>query len=435
MDIQRVYHELTGINIQQQRALWDERGKGYYGEYLVFQELYQFIPGSCKILMNLEIPAANNKTTEIDLLLIHETGLYVFEVKHYKGTIYGRSTDNIWTQYFRTTKNNTFKNPILQNSYHICNLKKLFPNLPVFSFIVFTNNECDLKIENHNTDITVCKLYNIHTILNNMFTHHSQYLSMSKIDDAFNKLTIYSKINEPVTIDGETKSFSEWLSPYIATLYDEKEKLVLEKENQQLYFDKCKEKLKKTRLLGIILNIFVAIICIVASALTVSEIEKGYQQRLQKNTEELELFKQNFLHVDQIDNPFIDDLQSYISVDSVTIKPLTDDAVSFTATLTTLTDTYRIQFQENAKYVAITTDGKVFEYDVFDSTLKFNLTSSIMGQRTDKKSILQEKQFYGINDPDDIEHIKVVNVTVLKNDMQRTVLKKDLQFAIYTKQQ
>lgn len=38
--------------------------------------------------MNLNIPIEDGKTTEIDLLMIHETGIYVFEIKHYKGTIY-----------------------------------------------------------------------------------------------------------------------------------------------------------------------------------------------------------------------------------------------------------------------------------------------------------------------------------------------------------
>ena len=71
--------------MQEQKKLWDERGKGYYGEFLVFTELYKNIKGNCKILMNLEVPTDNGKTTEIDLIMIHENGIYVFEIKHYKG--------------------------------------------------------------------------------------------------------------------------------------------------------------------------------------------------------------------------------------------------------------------------------------------------------------------------------------------------------------
>ena len=78
-NIDEVYRNLTGVNIEMQRLLWDERGKGYYGEYLVFKKLYPKLSGCCKILMNLQIPTGDGRTTEIDLLLIHETGLLPIE--------------------------------------------------------------------------------------------------------------------------------------------------------------------------------------------------------------------------------------------------------------------------------------------------------------------------------------------------------------------
>ena len=112
-NIDEIYRNLTGVDIETQRLFWDERGKGYYGEYLVFKKLYPELTGCCKILMNLQIPTDDGKATEIDLLLIHETGLYVFEMKHYKGTIYGKASDQKWTQYFRTAPNSHFYNPIL----------------------------------------------------------------------------------------------------------------------------------------------------------------------------------------------------------------------------------------------------------------------------------------------------------------------------------
>ena len=96
--IDDIYKNLTSVDIHEQERLWDNRGKGYYGEYLVFCKLYQSVPGQCKILMNLNIPVFGGSSTEIDLLMIHESGLYVFEIKHYKGTIYGKLTDNTWTQ-------------------------------------------------------------------------------------------------------------------------------------------------------------------------------------------------------------------------------------------------------------------------------------------------------------------------------------------------
>ncbi|MBQ5799166.1 MAG: NERD domain-containing protein, partial [Oscillospiraceae bacterium] len=94
MEIEQVYKQLTNVDIEEQKRIWDERGKGYYGEYLLFCELYKNVAGHGKILMNLNIPTESGGTTEIDLILIHETGIYVFEIKHYKGTIYGKDTDS-----------------------------------------------------------------------------------------------------------------------------------------------------------------------------------------------------------------------------------------------------------------------------------------------------------------------------------------------------
>ena len=83
----KIYKEASGVDFREQKRIWDERGRGYYGEYRVMQELYQNLPGQCKILMNLNVPIDGGKITEIDLLLIHDTGIYVFEINHYKGTI------------------------------------------------------------------------------------------------------------------------------------------------------------------------------------------------------------------------------------------------------------------------------------------------------------------------------------------------------------
>ena len=93
MEHSKEYKQLTGVDIEAQKRLWDERGKGYYGEYLVFNKLFDAIPGCGKIIMNLQIPGSYGNTTELDLVFIHETGVYVFEIKHYKGTIYGKTED------------------------------------------------------------------------------------------------------------------------------------------------------------------------------------------------------------------------------------------------------------------------------------------------------------------------------------------------------
>ena len=43
MDMNKIYKNLTNVEIDSQIKLWNERGKGYYGEFLVFSTLYKSI--------------------------------------------------------------------------------------------------------------------------------------------------------------------------------------------------------------------------------------------------------------------------------------------------------------------------------------------------------------------------------------------------------
>ena len=163
MNIDDIYGQATGVDIKEQEylaELGDERAKGYLGERLVFKNLYKFVDIPCKFLLNVEVPTSGGKTTEIDLLMIHSTGIYVFEMKHYKGIIYGDKNGERWTQYFKTQPNVSFKSPLKQNEYHILALQQHVPNMPIYSFIVFTNEEdCQLKVDVHDDIIDVCIIY------------------------------------------------------------------------------------------------------------------------------------------------------------------------------------------------------------------------------------------------------------------------------------
>lgn len=422
MDVKTIYTQLTNVDIEQQKQIWDERGKGYFGEYLLFCELYKSITGNGKILMNLNVPAENSKTTEIDLILIHETGLYVFEIKHYKGTIYGKDTDAIWTQYFRTVKNNTFKNPIEQNKYHIRALKKLFPETPIHSCIVFTNYDCDIRVTNSNEEIDICELRSISRTLEYRFAKSTNKYSMSDIDNIFEKLSAYSQMKEPITIDGTEADFFSWVQPIISKLEEKK----IEVENEKNNWIANTKKLKKTKTNIIALNIVIAILCIVLSILCCFSV-------IQKNNSELAEFKQNFLHIDEIGNEYIDTLNSYVDISNVSLLPLTDDAVTFTARIAMANNTYGIALTENSKYIVMTNSGKVIEYNVFGEHLRYSRFSNMIGKGICEYGDLAKAQFYGISNTTDISYIKITNVELFKLDISRTIIKDKLEIELYSK--
>lgn len=89
----------------------------------------------------------NGKTVQIDELIIAQSGIYVIEVKNYKGWIFGNIYNDYWTQCLTTgfrgfsTKNKLY-NPIMQNQGHIrClrNVLSAYTDVPYHSIVVFSN--------------------------------------------------------------------------------------------------------------------------------------------------------------------------------------------------------------------------------------------------------------------------------------------------------
>lgn len=429
MELKEIYRQLTNIDIAEQKRIWDERGKGYYGEYLLFCELYKEVSGVCKILMNLTIPVSAGNTTEIDLLLIHETGLYVFEVKHYTGTIYGKDTDTFWTQYFRTVKNEVFKNPVEQNGYHIRALKKMFPNIPIYSCVVFTNHDCDIKINNSNPEIDICLLGEIRRTLTNRFQTHSNRFSMKEIDTIFNHLSVYSQMQKTVVIDNVEADFLSWVQPVISKL-EEKKAETEQQKNNWIYQT---QKLKKAKAKGIFANVAIASICIIISAIVILGFQKGYHLAIQENNKELTEFKQNFLHIDEIGNEYINALNSYVNVSNVSLQTLAENAVTFTARIAITTDVYGMALTEDSKYIVMTDSGKVIEYDVFGDHLSYNRYGNMIGNGIRSYGDLARTQFFGVSKLD-ISYIKITGIELFKLDMNRTIVKDKLEIELYSKQ-
>ena len=125
---------------------YDQDGVGAYGEDLTVELLRQYVPGYFKLIRNLILPIGET-ATEIDIMMIHEKGIFVFESKNYSGWIFGQKEDQKWTQTFKNGKKYKFYNPIKQNKTHcdaICEITKV-PKQYVMSYVVFSER-CKLKV-------------------------------------------------------------------------------------------------------------------------------------------------------------------------------------------------------------------------------------------------------------------------------------------------
>ena len=125
---------------------------GQYGEYLTEYALGKDnLPGYRKTICNVYIPH-KGKTTEIDVVMVHEKGIFILESKNYSGWIFGSAEQHKWTQSLQNGEKHQFYNPIKQNATH-CKAIESFLDINaanIFSYIVFSKR-CVLKKVPENT--------------------------------------------------------------------------------------------------------------------------------------------------------------------------------------------------------------------------------------------------------------------------------------------
>lgn len=98
---------------------------------------------NAKTLRNIYVPYSNGtKTTEIDMLLLANGNIYIFEVKNYSCTIVGTEQSKSWNTIYTKEKTYDMYNPIMQNKGHISTLASYLklPESCFKSVIVFSEN-------------------------------------------------------------------------------------------------------------------------------------------------------------------------------------------------------------------------------------------------------------------------------------------------------
>lgn len=139
---------------------------GRVGEDRIAKELSKLGVGR-KIIRNMII-GSDDKTTEIDIILISECGIFVIESKNYNGWIFGDLTQLYWTQTFPNQIKNQFYNPVLQNKGHIKALKLLlekYPNIEIKSVVVFSDTAIFKKIPESSNDLYILNESEVYTVL------------------------------------------------------------------------------------------------------------------------------------------------------------------------------------------------------------------------------------------------------------------------------
>lgn len=124
--------------------------RGTRSERKLIIDLLKFGIQSDCIFHDLYIETKAYNYSQSDVVILTDIGIIVFEVKEYKGWLYGNNDRTYWTQ---TLKNNhnykkyKFYNPLKQNNGHIEAIKNKLSqhsNIPYYSIIVFYGS-CTIK--------------------------------------------------------------------------------------------------------------------------------------------------------------------------------------------------------------------------------------------------------------------------------------------------
>lgn len=120
--------------------------KGTSGEFFTELQIKYLLNEKTKLFRNAYVSGNGADYSQIDLIILHEKGIFVLECKNYGGWIFGSENGMNWTQMFSKTKKYSFYNPILQNKTHIASLAQhlKISDKCFVSYIVF-GERCELK--------------------------------------------------------------------------------------------------------------------------------------------------------------------------------------------------------------------------------------------------------------------------------------------------
>jgi len=181
------------------------RDVGSVGEYNLYRKLQFLEKQSGRFLFNLYIPKANGETTEIDIVLLHPKGIFVFESKNYKGWIFGNSNNRYWTQVLpkgkgKKSNKERIYNPIRQNASHIKHLSKLLDlTIPMQSMVVFSDEATfkELTIEPSTCDVVY--LAQVRGVIKRHLKQAKiDALTSKEIDETYHQLYPFTQVDQEV---------------------------------------------------------------------------------------------------------------------------------------------------------------------------------------------------------------------------------------------
>lgn len=187
---------------------------GIYGEAASAQAMAQLCneDGRAYVLLkNLYIPS-HGGTTEMDTLLLHQSGIYVLESKNIAGEITGHLEDERWNQRLNARTEHTFHNPIQQNAGHIRALKHFLKDnfsrselhvdeLDFYSIIVFSDRCVLRQVPAQGEDWMVLHLFQMKEKISRVLKSRRIIFNKSQLEDLYIKLKPCTQASEKTKVE------------------------------------------------------------------------------------------------------------------------------------------------------------------------------------------------------------------------------------------
>ena len=172
--------------------------KGERGEHKASKVADKAFAGHNAISMcDVYLPWPDGRTAQIDQIIIADSGIYVLEVKNYKGWIFGNERNQYWTQVLTTgirgeSIKNRLYNPIKQNATHISCIRRSIRDytVPIHSVIVFSNESEFKDVTYYAPDVYVVYQSRLKSTLRDIDAQYKGILSDGDIERVSAKLAM-----------------------------------------------------------------------------------------------------------------------------------------------------------------------------------------------------------------------------------------------------
>ncbi len=153
------------------------------------------------LMRNLYVPARAGYT-EIDALLLHQSGIYVLESKNLSGEITGDLESERWNQHLNEHTEHTFHNPIRQNIGHILALEHFLKirheQAHFISFVVFSDRCVLRKVPKDNDFWSIVHCSELKDSLLQRITSRKTIYTPQQLEDIYYKLQSCANVSEEI---------------------------------------------------------------------------------------------------------------------------------------------------------------------------------------------------------------------------------------------